>query len=120
MRPRSARFEPVRVRAVRAWAADAGQAAHIAEHAAGAIAIALRIAEHSKAIDNLRTALTSRSTIDQAIGILMAQQRCDARSAFALLRQASRCRNIKLARWRRGSWPLSSVAPPVNGAAGTS
>jgi GAF domain-containing protein len=72
------------------------RAAHIAEHAAGAVAIALRIAEHSRAIDNLRTALTSRSTIDQAIGILMAQQRCDARSAFALLRQASQGRNIKL------------------------
>jgi hypothetical protein len=72
------------------------RAAHIAEHAAGALAVALRIAEHSKAIDNLRTALTSRSTIDQAIGILMAQQRCDARAAFALLRQASQGRNIKL------------------------
>jgi transcriptional regulator with GAF, ATPase, and Fis domain len=72
------------------------KAAHIAEHAAGAVAIALRIAEHSKAIDNLRTALTSRSTIDQAIGILMGQQRCDARSAFALLRQASQGRNIKV------------------------
>ena len=72
------------------------RAAHIAEHAAGAVAIALRIAEHSNAIDNLRTALTSRSTIDQAIGILMAEQRCDARSAFALLRRASQGRNIKL------------------------
>jgi GAF domain-containing protein len=72
------------------------RAAHIAEHAAGALAIALRIAEHSKAIENLRTALTSRSTIDQAIGILMAQQRCDARAAFAVLRQASQGRNVKL------------------------
>jgi len=72
------------------------RAAQVAEHAAGAVAIALRIAEHSNAIDNLRTALTSRSTIDQAIGILMAQQRCDARTAFDLLRHASQGRNIKL------------------------
>lgn len=72
------------------------QAANIAEHAAGAVAIALRIAQHSTAVDNLRTALTSRSTVDQAIGILMAQQRCDARTAFDLLRQASQGRNIKL------------------------
>ncbi|PZS15748.1 MAG: antitermination regulator [Pseudonocardiales bacterium] len=72
------------------------RAAHVAEHAAGALAIALRIADHSKAIDNLRAALTSRSTIDQAIGILMAQQRCDARAAFDLLRQASQGRNVKL------------------------
>ncbi|MEP7178574.1 MAG: ANTAR domain-containing protein, partial [Pseudonocardiales bacterium] len=72
------------------------RAAHIADHAAGAVAIAVRLAEHSKAIDNLHTALTSRSTIDQAIGILMAEQHCDARAAFALLRQASQGRNIKL------------------------
>lgn len=72
------------------------RAAYVAEHAAGALAIALRIAEHGKAIDNLRTALTSRSTVDQAIGILMAQQRCDARTAFELLRQASQGRNVKL------------------------
>ena len=72
------------------------RASRIAAHAAGAVAIALRIAAHSEAIDNLRTAISSRSIIDQAIGILMAQQRCDARAAFDLLRQASQGRNIKL------------------------
>jgi hypothetical protein len=72
------------------------RAAQVAEHAAGALALALRIAEHGEMIENLRTALTSRSTIDQAIGILMAQQRCDARTAFELLRKASQGRNIKL------------------------
>lgn len=72
------------------------RAAQVAAHAAGALALALRIAEHGEVIDNLRTALTSRSTIDQAVGILMAQQRCDARTAFELLRKASQGRNIKL------------------------
>jgi GAF domain-containing protein len=72
------------------------RAAQIAEHAAGALALALRIAEHGEVIENLRTALTSRSTIDQAIGILMAQQRCDAGVAFDLLRKASQGRNTKL------------------------
>jgi GAF domain-containing protein len=72
------------------------RAAQIAEHAAGALALALRIAEHGEMIDNLRIALTSRSTIDQAIGILMAQQRCDAATAFDLLRKASQGRNIKI------------------------
>lgn len=72
------------------------RAARVAEHAAGALALALRIAGHGEMIDNLRTALSSRSTIDQAIGILMAQQRCDARTAFELLRKASQGRNIKL------------------------
>jgi GAF domain-containing protein len=71
-------------------------AAQIAEHAAGALALALRIATHGKMIDNLHVALTSRSMIDQAIGILMAQQRCDADAAFELLRRASQGRNTKL------------------------
>lgn len=34
--------------------------------------------------------------IDQAIGIITAQQRCDASRAFDLLRRASQNRNIKL------------------------
>jgi transcriptional regulator with GAF, ATPase, and Fis domain len=72
------------------------RAAQIAEHAAGALALALRIAERGEMIDNLRMALTSRSTIDQAIGILMAEQRCDAEAAFELLRKASQGRNTKL------------------------
>jgi GAF domain-containing protein len=72
------------------------RAAQLAEHAAGALALALRIAERGEVIENLRAALTSRSTIDQAIGILMAQQRCDSRTAFDLLRKASQGRNTKL------------------------
>jgi predicted transcriptional regulator len=45
---------------------------------------------------NLRLALTSRSVIDQAIGILVAQQQCSVEAAFELLRKASQGRNIKL------------------------
>jgi GAF domain-containing protein len=40
--------------------------------------------------------LASRAVIDQAIGVIMAEQRCDAASAFAILRAASQNRNIKL------------------------
>jgi GAF domain-containing protein len=72
------------------------RAAQIAEHAAGALALALRIAERGELIHNLRVALTSRSVIDQATGILMAEQRCDAETAFELLRKASQGRNTKL------------------------
>ncbi len=72
------------------------RAAALAALIAGALALALRLAQRGDTIDNLRTALTSRSTIDQAIGILMAQQRCTARAAFDLLRKASQSRNIKL------------------------
>jgi GAF domain-containing protein len=90
-------------------------AAQIAERAAGAVALALRIAEHGEMIDNLRVALTSRSTIDHAIGILMAQQRCDARAAFQLLRTASQGRNVKLR-----DVAAAVVAGVENGSAGSS
>ena len=44
----------------------------------------------------LGEAMASRAIIDQAIGILMAQQRCNASTAFDLLRRASQNRNRKL------------------------
>jgi transcriptional regulator with GAF, ATPase, and Fis domain len=72
------------------------RAAQLADRAAGALAVGLRIAEEHSENTNLRVALTSRSVIDQAIGILIAQQRCSVQDAFALLRQASQGRNIKL------------------------
>jgi transcriptional regulator with GAF, ATPase, and Fis domain len=72
------------------------RAAQLADRAAGALAVGLRIAEEHTENANLRVALTSRSVIDQAIGILVAQQHCSLEEAFALLRQASQGRNIKL------------------------
>jgi hypothetical protein len=72
------------------------RAAQLADRAAGALAIGLRIAEQSTENANLRVALSSRTVIDQAIGILMAQQQCSTEDAFAILRQASQGRNIKL------------------------
>ncbi|HJQ00725.1 MAG TPA: GAF and ANTAR domain-containing protein [Jatrophihabitans sp.] len=78
---------------------DVGMLARVAQlgdRAAGALAVGMRIAEQSTENANLRTALTSRSVIDQAIGILMAQQLCTEQEALALLRQASQSRNVKL------------------------
>jgi GAF domain-containing protein len=72
------------------------QAAQIADNTGGALALALRLSSQAGLIDNLQQALVSRSSIDQAIGILMAQQRCDSRTAFGLLRTASQGRNMKL------------------------
>ncbi len=40
--------------------------------------------------------LTSRAVIDWAIGIVMAQQHCDAEAAFGILRRASQNRNVRL------------------------
>ncbi|WP_378737895.1 GAF and ANTAR domain-containing protein [Nocardia brasiliensis] len=46
--------------------------------------------------DQLRAALASRTMIDQALGILMGQRRCDRDAAFDLLRKASQRRNMKI------------------------
>lgn len=54
------------------------------------------MSEQSDKVENLQTALTSRNAIDQAAGILMTQQRCDAEAAFDLLRATSQSRNQKL------------------------
>lgn len=84
-------FEPV--------SRDAGlqaRALQLADRAAGALAVGLRIAEDRSRDDTLREALSSRSVVDQAIGILMAQQRCSVEDAFSLLRQASQGRGLKL------------------------
>ncbi|MCG5220391.1 GAF and ANTAR domain-containing protein [Streptosporangium sp. KLBMP 9127] len=67
-----------------------------AGNAAGAVALALRIADQTKLNEDLRATLASRSVIDQAIGIVMAQQRCPAPVAFATLSRASQNRNLKM------------------------
>ena len=64
--------------------------------AAGAVALGLRLADQSRLNADLRATLASRSVIDQAIGIVMAQQRCPAADAFALLSRASQNRNLKV------------------------
>ncbi|MDQ4010143.1 MAG: GAF and ANTAR domain-containing protein [Actinomycetota bacterium] len=67
-----------------------------AGNAAGAVAIALKLADQKQLSHDLHQALTSRSVIDQAVGIIMAQQRCDSATAFDILRRASQNRNLKL------------------------
>ncbi|MEU9212721.1 GAF and ANTAR domain-containing protein [Streptomyces sp. NPDC048415] len=67
-----------------------------AESASTAINAALRIERERAGPDDVRTALLSRSVIDQAIGILMAQERCTAQTALAVLRRASQDSNVKL------------------------
>jgi transcriptional regulator with GAF, ATPase, and Fis domain len=65
-------------------------------NAAGATALALRLADQTKTNQDLRATLATRSVIDQAIGIVMAQQRCPAQAAFAILSRASQNRNLKV------------------------
>lgn len=73
-----------------------GQLKVFAGNAAGAVAVAMKLADQAQLSENLNQALTSRAVIDRAIGIMMAQQRCDASAAFDILRRASQNRNVKL------------------------
>lgn len=67
-----------------------------ATYAAGALGVALKMARYVELGEDLRRALDTRAVIDQALGVLMVQQRCDARAAFAVLRRASQNRNEKV------------------------
>nr|WP_126932051.1 GAF and ANTAR domain-containing protein [Streptomyces sp. NP10] len=64
--------------------------------ATGAIALAQRIADTEEFAADLEAALRSRTVIDQAIGVVVGQQRCTPEKAFDVLRTASQHRNIKL------------------------
>jgi GAF domain-containing protein len=66
------------------------------EEVARTMPTALRLAEHVRMTGDLQEALASRSTIDQALGVLMAQNRCSRDEAFGILRRASQHRNLKL------------------------
>lgn len=61
-----------------------------------ALLLALRMVRQSAVQAQLEQALTSRSVIDQALGVLMGQQRCTAEEAFQLLRTHSQNNNTKL------------------------
>ncbi len=71
-------------------------AQRFAAEASRALALAHRMARQGELTTQLQTALASRAIIDQAIGIVMAQNRCDADQAFHVLRTASQNRNVKL------------------------
>jgi AmiR/NasT family two-component response regulator len=64
--------------------------------ASAAIVVVGRYAEARDLAAQLEHALRSRAVIDQAIGIVMAESRCDADQAFATLSRASNNRNMKL------------------------
>ena len=67
-----------------------------AAQCAAALTVSLRQMRQVQVQSQLAEAMVSSSVIDQAIGILMGQQRCNAATAFDLLRQASQNRNRKL------------------------
>ena len=68
----------------------------VAGAVSGVLALAASRAEQERQVEDLRAALDARAVIDQAIGIVMGQQRCTSDKAFDILRRASQRRNVKL------------------------
>jgi GAF domain-containing protein len=76
--------------------ADRDRAQQFADQAVGAVALARILAEREAKAQHLEAALTSRSTIDQAIGIIIARTGSGPEHAFDLLRAQSQHTNEKL------------------------
>ncbi|MGH3315686.1 MAG: GAF and ANTAR domain-containing protein [Nocardioidaceae bacterium] len=75
---------------------DLDRADLLATQASAALTVAVRHAQQVQLTEQLREALVQRAVIDQALGILMAEQGCDPDTAFAILREASQHQNRKL------------------------
>lgn len=58
--------------------------------------LAARFFHFSDTAQDLKAALESRTVIDQALGIIMGQNRCSQHEAFTMLRAASSRRNMKV------------------------
>lgn len=71
-------------------------AENVARQVSRPLRLALRIGRLQDARDDLASAMKSRTVIDMAIGVVMAQNRCPPDEAFTLLRKASNARNTKL------------------------
>lgn len=67
-----------------------------AKQASTLLSVVLRQAREAQIGEQMQEALLTRAVIDQAMGIVMGQQRCTGSEAFAVLRQASQERNVKL------------------------
>jgi GAF domain-containing protein len=89
------------------------QALRFAERASVALALTIRYNEQVSTSHQLEEALASRTLIDQAIGILMAEQRCTAHEAFDLLRRHSQGQNRRLRQVAEDLITRVSGAPPA-------
>lgn len=77
-------------------AGDIAEAELLAREASTSLRMAVRIAKLADTGEQLRAAMSSRTTIDVAAGIIMAQNRCSHDTAMTILKAASSGRNIKL------------------------
>ncbi len=76
--------------------AERAAAEVFAAQASTALTLLIRQVKQTEESEQLEQALSSRTVIDQAVGVLMGQQRCSAEAAFTLLRQHSQNTNRKL------------------------
>ena len=95
--------------------AEVRRAETFAASASAALALAARQASTTALTSQLRAALASRAVIDQALGIIMAQERCSGTEAFAILRTASQNRNVRLRDIARDIVTSVGGEPPVPG-----
>ncbi|MET3949312.1 GAF and ANTAR domain-containing protein [Arthrobacter sp. UYEF36] len=72
------------------------QAHQFAAEASRALLLALSISQLGESRDDLAAAMQSRTTIDIAVGAIMAQNRCGRDAAFKILRNTSNNRNMKI------------------------
>lgn len=67
-----------------------------AAQASGTLQVARRMVADNELLGQMEQALRSRTVIDQALGIIMGQQRCTASVAFDLLRRESQTSHRRL------------------------
>ena len=75
---------------------ETSRARDFARQASTALTLVVRRGEQQVLQDQLRDALATRAVIDQALGIIMGQQRISSSAAFATLREASQAQNRRL------------------------
>ncbi len=71
-------------------------AVSLASYVAIAVGNAYTHSEAARYAEDMEAAMANRSVIEQAKGVIMAQNRCDPDTAFTILRKASMGRNVKL------------------------
>lgn len=75
---------------------DVSAAEAFAAHASKAVRLVLRVTESIQARNDMAAAMQSRTAIDVATGVLMAENRCSQAEAIQIMRRASNNRNLKL------------------------
>jgi GAF domain-containing protein len=89
--------------------ADIARSEAFGEQSAKTLKLELRLAQLREAKEDLEAAMKSRTAIDIAVGVIMAQNRCSQAAAMAILRKASNSRNVKLRDVAAGV--IESVSP---------